>query len=106
MSFTITRTLAPPPSYSALGKLAEKKNILVTGNERTGHFSGRGIEGDYDFGEAGLRGKFTGHGVTGEFYFAQGQVALTVTDKPFWLPEKLLNQKLTEGLAAFCDELG
>ena len=89
-----------------LRKLAEKKHVLVTGNERTGSFSGRGVAGDYDFGETGIRGKFAGHGVTGEFSFTIGEVAVTVMDKPFWLPEKLLKQKLTQGLDAFCNELG
>ena len=88
-----------------LSKLAEKKNVLVTGNERTGYFCCRGIAGEYDFGEVGIRGKFAGHGVTGEFSFTIGEVAVTVTDKPFWLPEKLLKQKITEGLNTFCNEL-
>lgn len=105
MPFTLTRKIAQPPSYAVLKKLAEHKNVILTGSERAGTFLARGIEGDYDFGDAGLRGKFAGHGVTGGFSFAGGEVAVTVTDKPFWLPEKLLHQKITEGLEAFCTEL-
>ena len=88
-----------------LSRLAEKKNVLVTGNERTGSFSCRGVEGNYDFGEVGIRGRFAGHGLTGGFSFTVGEVAVTVTDKPFWLPEMQLKKKITQGLDAFCNEL-
>ena len=105
MAFTITRNLERLPSYSLLCKLAEQKHVHVSGNECTGAFSCRGMEGDYQFGEDGIHGKFAGHGVTGEFTFEIGKVALTITDKPFWLPEMLLKQKIAEGLNAFCTGL-
>ena len=105
MAFTITRNLERLPSYSLLCKLAEQKHVHVTGNEFTGSFSCRGVEGDYRFGADGIHGKFAGHGVTGEFTFEIGKVALTITDKPFWLPEMLLKQKIAEGLDTFCTEL-
>jgi hypothetical protein len=105
MSFTITRNLEQLPSYPMLCKLAGQNDINVTGSERIGSFSGRGVEGDYEFSEDGMRGKFAGHGITGEFSIASGRAAVTVTDKPFWLPETLLKQKLTDGLDKFCDEL-
>jgi hypothetical protein len=106
MAFTITRNLERLPSYSLLRKLAEQKRVQVTGNEFAGSFSCRGVAGDYRFGEDGIHGKFAGHGVTGEFTFEMGKAALTITDKPFWLPEMLLKQKLTEGLDTFCTDLG
>jgi len=105
MSFTITRNLERLPSYSTLCKLAEQKHVHVTGNEFAGSFSCRGLEGEYKFGEDGIYGNLAGHGVTGEFSFEIGKAALTITDKPFWLPEMLLKQKITEGLDAFCTEL-
>jgi hypothetical protein len=105
MSFTITRNLEQLPSYPMLCKLAEQNHVRVTGNERTGSFSCRDVEGDYEFGEDGIHGTFAGHGVTGEFSFEIGKAAVTVTDKPFWLPEMLLKQKITEGLDTFCNEL-
>ena len=88
-----------------LRKLAEENHVRVTGNERAGSFSGRGVEGDFEFVENGLHGRFAGHGVTGEFSFELGKAAVTITNKPFWLPEALLKQKITEGLDTFCAEL-
>ena len=88
-----------------LRKLAAQNQINITGSERAGSFSCRGVTGDYEFGEAGLRGKLSGHGVKGEFSFVGGEVVVTITDKPFWLPEMLLKQKLTAGLDTFCNEL-
>jgi hypothetical protein len=105
MSFTIARNLEKLPSYPMLCKLAVQNHVQVTGNEHAGSFSSRGVEGKYEFGENGIHGNFAGHGVTGEFSFEVGKAAITITDKPFWLPEMLLKQKLTEGLDTFCNEL-
>jgi hypothetical protein len=105
MSFTITRDLEQLPSYPMLCKLADQNDVRVTGHEQAGSFSGRGVAGNYEFGKTGIHGKFTGHGVAGEFSFEVGKAAVTVTDKPFWLPEMVLKQKITEGLDTFCKEL-
>ena len=105
MSFTITRKLEQVPSYQMLSKLAEQNQVRLTGNERNGSFSCRGIEGDYQFRADGIQGKFAGYGVTGGFCFEIGRVTITLTDKPFWMPTILLKQKITEGLDAFCAEL-
>ena len=106
MAFTISRDLDRLPSYSLLSKLAEAKHVHVVGNESTGSFFCRGVEGDYQLGEDGLQGKFAGHGVTGAFTFEIGKAAVTIVDKPFWLPERLLKQKIAEGLDTFCTALG
>lgn len=103
--FTISKKLEKLPGYPKLCKLAKQNHVRVTGDERTGSFSCRGVEGDYEFGEDGIHGKFAGHGVTGEFSFETGNAAFTITDKPFWLPEMLLKEKLTEGLDRICKEL-
>ena len=105
MSLNITKPLAQPPSYPTLIKLAEQNQVQITGNERNGSFSVRGVAGDYEFSGAGIHGNFTGHGVVGNFSFVVGQVTVTITDKPFWIPEALLKQKLTEGLDTLCAEL-
>ena len=105
MSFTITRNLEQLPSYLLLCKLAEQNHVCLTGNEQTGSFSGYGVEGDYEFGDDRIHGKFAGHGVTGEFSFASGKAVVTITDKPFWLPEMLLKQKITEGLDTLWNKL-
>jgi hypothetical protein len=105
MSFTIIRNLEQLPSYPMLCKLAEQNYVRVTGNEHTGSFSCRGVEGDYEFGEDDIHGKFTSHGVTGEFSLEIGKATVTVIEKPFWLPEILLKQKITEGLDTLWNEL-
>jgi hypothetical protein len=105
MSFTITRNLEQLPSYPMLCKLADQNHVRVTGNKHTGSFSGRGVEGDYEFGEGGIYGNFAGHGVTGDFSFQIGKAAVTITDKPFWLPEMLLKQQIADGLDSLCNKL-
>jgi hypothetical protein len=105
MSFTIIKNLEQLPSYLMLCKLAEQHHVRVTGNERTGSFSGHGMEGDYKFGDDGIHGKFAGHRVTGTFSFEIGKAAVTVTDKPIWLPETLLTKRITEGLDTIWNEL-
>jgi len=105
MSFMITRKLEQLPSYPMLCKLAEKNRVHVTGNERSGSFLGRGVEGAYEFGEANIHGQFTARGVTGEISFEIGKATVAITHMPFWLPAALLKQKITEWLDTFCTEL-
>src|SRR5689334_20436609 len=104
MSFSITKNLEQLPSYPMLCKLAQQNNIHVTGNEHTGSFSSNGVEGNYELGENFLRGTFAGHGVKGEFSFEISKASITITDKPFWLPEGILKRKITEGLDKLCNE--
>jgi hypothetical protein len=105
MSFTIVRNLEQLPSYPVLCKLAEQHNVIVTGDERRGSFSWRGVEGNYEFGEAGIQGKFAGRGVAGEFSFEPGKATVTVVKKPFWLPALRLKKEITQGLDTFGREL-
>ena len=105
MSFTITRNIEQLPSYPLLCKLAEQNHDRVTGNEHTGLFLGHGVEGDYQFGEGSIHSQFAGHGITGAFSFEIGKAAVTITDKPFWMPEMLLKQEIAEGLDALWNEL-
>jgi len=105
MSFTITRNLEQLPSYSMLRKLAEQNDVRLTGDERTGSFASQGVEGNYEFGEDGIHGTFAGRGLKGQFSFEIGKAAISITDKPFWLPETLLKQKLMEGLDSLCSKL-
>ena len=105
MSFTIIKNLEPLPSYPVLCKLAEQHHVCITGDEHAGSFSCRGVEGGYAFGDNGLRGKFISRGVTGEFSFESGNATVTVIEKPFWLPESLVKQMITEGLDTLGKEL-
>ena len=101
----MTRKLEQLPSYPMLRKLAEQNHVRLTGNEHTGSLSCRGVKGNYEFSEDGIHGTFAGRGVTGEFSFEIGKAAVTITAKPFWLPEMILEQKLTEWLDALCNKL-
>jgi hypothetical protein len=105
MSFTIIKSLEQIPSYPMLCKLAEQNDLRVIGNEHTGSFSGHGVEGDYKIGEDGINGNFSGHGIAGAFSFDTGKAAVTIANKPFWLPETVLKQKITEALDALLKEL-
>jgi hypothetical protein len=105
MSFTIIKSLGQLPSYPVLCELAEQHHVRVIGNEHTGSFSSRGVEGDYAADGPGIRGRFVSHGVIGEFSFVEGNASVTVLKKPFWLPEMVLKQKITEGLDTFCKKL-
>jgi hypothetical protein len=100
MSFTIIRNLEQVPSYTMLCKLAEQNQVRVVGNECSGSFSYRDVEGNYEFDTAGTHGKFAGYGVVGEFCFEIGRANVTVLKKPFWLPEAILKQKIGDGLDA------
>ncbi|HEY5909950.1 MAG TPA: hypothetical protein VJA21_05035 [Verrucomicrobiae bacterium] len=105
MSFTVIKNLEQPPSYSALCKLAEQHHVRVTGNEQAGSFSCCGVEGDYAWRGDGIRGTFVSLGFKGEFSIENRSASVTVIDKPFWLPETLLKQKITEGLDTLAKEL-
>ena len=105
MLFTISRKLDQLPSYPTLRKLAEQSKVSVLGNEHVGSFSSSGVEGTYEFREQDIRGTFAGHGVKGEFFFELGNAAITINEKPFWLPEALLKQKITDGLNKLCEKM-
>jgi hypothetical protein len=98
MALTIIKALQQTASYPMLRKVAEENHVQVTGDERVGTFSCRGVEGCYEFRDDGLHGKFAGHGIEGEFTFAGYDVSVTVTKKSFWLPESLLKRTIEEGL--------
>jgi len=102
MSLTITKRIEQLPSFPTLRKLADQNSVSINGDECSGSFALRGVAGNYTFGLGGIQGRFTGHGVTGKFSFVVGEVAVTITDKPLWLPATLLKRKIAEGL----DKLG
>ncbi len=98
MPFTITSDLERVPDYAALCRLAGQHHVHITGTESAGSFSSGSVAGQYEFGASGLSGEFNGHGVAGQFCFEPGRGVVTIAEKPFWLPEVLLRQKIVEGL--------
>ncbi len=105
MSFTIVKNLEQIPSYPTLCELAQRNQVLVFGDEHSGSFSARGVQGDYHFNGEGIQGKFSGHGVRGEYSLSAGIATVSVIEKPFWLPESLLKRKIEDGLTSFVDSL-
>ncbi len=88
-----------------LRELAERHRVRVTGDERAGSFAAGDVEGEYEFGEDGLRGRFASRRVKGEFSIKMGKATVTVIERPFWLLEALLRRKIAEGMDAFLNEL-
>jgi len=64
------------------------------------------VEGNYTFAQNGdLRGTFAGHvlgKLAGSFVVTTGKAEITITEKPFLLPEAVLKSKLTDALKEFC----
>jgi tRNA U34 2-thiouridine synthase MnmA/TrmU len=113
MAFTITHQLGRLPTFPELQELASQHEVQINGNELAGGFCHPDpeqpkVKGNYAFEQNGdLRGDFTGHilgKLTGTFVFTTGQAEITITEKPFLLPEAVLKSKLSAGLKEFCDK--
>jgi hypothetical protein len=113
MSFTITHSLGRPPTFPELQALARQHDVHVNGNELAGGFCHPGseqpkVKGNYAFEPNGdIRGDFTGHiggKLTGMFVLMTGKAEITITEKPFLIPEAVLKSKLSEALKGFCDK--
>jgi hypothetical protein len=111
MSFTVTHQLGRPPTFPEVQALAEQHEVQIDGNELTGGFCHPDpeqpkVKGNYAFEPNGdLRGDFTGHvmgKLTGTFEFTTGNAGITITEKPFLLPEAVLKTMLSEVLKEFC----
>ena len=111
MAFTVTHPLARPPTFPELKALAGQHEVQIDGNELAGAFFHPGREqprakGNYAIEPSGeVRGDFTGHvmgKLTGDFVFTAGNAEITITEKPFLLPEAVLRLKLSEALKEFC----
>ena len=72
-------TILPTGDYQQLlekaRKIASENGVLFEGNERTGSFSGGGVEGMYKM---------------------NGELVVTITDKPFWAPWSLVEDRIRE----------
>ncbi len=111
MPFTVTHQLGRLPTFPELQGLAKQHDVHLDGNEQAGDFHHPDqdhpkVKGNYTFEQnGGIRGGFTGHVIgklTGTFVFTTGKAEITITEKPFLLPEAVLKSKLSEGLKAFC----
>jgi hypothetical protein len=111
MPFTVTHPLGRVPAFAELQTLAGQNGVQVHGDERAGEFfhpdrEQSKVTGNYRFESDGsLRGEFIGNvlgKLAGTFVFWSGSVEVTITAKPFLLPEAVLKSKLAGALAEFC----
>ena len=111
MPFTVTQQLGRPPTSPELQELARQYEVQINGNEQAGDFCHPGpehpkVKGNYTFEQNGdIRGDFTSHvlgKLAGSFVFTTGKAEITITEKPFLLPEAILKSKLSEALKEFC----
>jgi hypothetical protein len=111
MPFTVTQPLGRVPAFAELQTLAVQHGVQIHGDGRAGEFfhperEQPKVDGNYRFEPDGsLRGEFTGNIVgklAGTFVFRPGNAEVTITAKPFLLPEAVLKAKLAGALAGVC----
>ncbi len=114
MALTVTQPMERTPTFAEIQMLAGQHNVQIHGNELAGDFyhpnsdqpkvAGRytiGSNGDIrcDF-NANAMGKLAGH-----FALAAGKIEVTITEKPFLLPEAMLKSALSAALKEFSTKL-
>ncbi len=107
MPLTISHPIGKVPSFLELKKLADEHGVQINGNDQSGDFKHPDATGKYTFEKNGkIHGEFTATHtlgiVTGIYIILTGKVEVTITGKPFLMPEVMLKGKLSEGLTAFC----
>lgn len=104
MPFAVTQPLKRPPTFAELQALAGQHDVHIHGNELAGDFyhpnpAQPKITGHYAFEADGdLRGDFTGQvmgTLAGSFALKTGKAEITITEKPFMLPEVVLKSTLS-----------
>jgi len=111
MPFTVTQPLGRPPTFPELQELAGKHDVRINGNEQAGGFCHPDpdrpkVKGNYAFESNGdIRGDFSGNvlgRLAGTFALATGKAEVTITEKPFLLPEAVLRSTLSVVMKNFC----
>jgi hypothetical protein len=114
MSFTIAQSLERPPIFAELEKLAGQHDVQIHGNEMAGDFCHPNSEqpkvaGHYAFDPNGdVRGDFSANimgKLAGHFTITTRKIEVTITEKPFLLPEAVLKSTLSSALKEFCEKL-
>jgi hypothetical protein len=94
--------------------LAAQHDVQIRGNELAGDFCHPNREqpkvmGQYAFDPNGnIRGDFTANvmgKLAGHFTLTAGKIEVTITEKPFLLPEAILKSTLSTALKEFCSKL-
>jgi hypothetical protein len=111
MPFTVTHQLGRLPTFTELQALAGQHDVQISGNEQAGDFCHPDlkqpkVKGNYAFDPNGsIRGDFSGHvmgKLAGSFRLTAGKAEVTITEKPFLLPESVLKSTLSLVLKDFC----
>jgi hypothetical protein len=105
--FTVTHPIGRVPTFSELQPEANEYQVQIIGSDQKGEFKHPLAAGNYAFEKNGeLHGDFTGQHVlgiiTGGFTFWTGKAEVTVTKKPFFMPEGALKAEMLERLKVFC----
>lgn len=111
MSLTITEPLERVPTFAELQALGRQHHVQINGDHLTGEFchpdAGQPkVTGHYTIA-SNIHGHFTAHvmgTVAGTFELAAGKAEVTVTEKPFLLPDALLKSTLAKALKDFCSQ--
>jgi hypothetical protein len=113
MPITVTHELGRRPTFAELQALAGQHDVGIDGDEQAGdfrhpHSNQPRITGHYTVDTDGnTRGDFTGNvmgRVAGNFALTMGKAEVTITEKPFLLPEAILENALMKALKNFCAE--
>jgi len=111
MPFTVTQPLGRLPTFAELQELAGQHGVHIAGNEQAGSFcypdpQQPSVKGNYTFESDGdFHGSFAGQmagKLAGSFAVTTGRAEITITEKPFLMPEAILKSKLSEALKVFC----
>jgi hypothetical protein len=108
MAFVLTLPYTGPhlPTLPQLTPVAARLGVTFQGDPTQGSYRGPGVDGAYHFLPECITGTFAGHGVRGDFSWELQHLRITVSQKPFFVPEALLRERVTAGFAALCRELG
>lgn len=114
MPLTIVQPLGRHPTFAEVQKLAGQHGVQIHGNELAGDFYHPNSEkpkvaGQYTVGPDGeLHGDFHTNilgRLAGEFILAEGKAEVSITEKPFLLPEAVLKSTLSAALKEFSAKL-
>jgi hypothetical protein len=105
--FTVSHPIGKIPTFLELQKLADEHAVQINGNDQAGDFKHPEATGKYTFEKNGdIHGEFAANHVlgiiTGIYVISTGKVDVTITGKPWLMPEGTLKEKLSEGLVVFC----
>ena len=107
MSFVLTLPYTEPrlPNLPQLEPVAARLGVTFHGDPMQGTYRGPGVDGDYRFQPERITGTFAGYGVRGDFSWESTHLTITVSEKPFFIPESLIRARVAAGFDELCREL-